>query len=295
LEVVLEQARQARADLPGLALIYRQDFFQLPTGRTSFGYKDGIGNPAIAGSGAPPLPGQRPALKAGEFLLGYPDQTGNPPPMPQPEALGRNGTYLAWRKLYTRVAAFRQFLRTNASSPEEETLLAAKIVGRWPSGAPLLLAPEHDDPSLGADPQRNNDFRYYDQDRRGLICPHGAHARRMNPRDALKDTITDVPIHRMIRRGTGYGPMLPEGVLSDDGADRGIIFAFLGAHLDRQCEFVKSQWANDGSFVGLDQERDMIAGDNYGTGMFTIPQHPIRRRLHSIACSPLHLRAADRL
>lgn len=25
----------------------------------------------------------------------------------------------------------------------------------------------------------------------------------------------------MIRRGTSYGPLLPEGVLEDDGADRG--------------------------------------------------------------------------
>ena len=35
----------------------------------------------------------------------------------------------------------------------------------------------------------------------------------------------------MIRRGTSYGPILPEGVLEDDGADRGIIFVFAGAHI----------------------------------------------------------------
>ena len=35
-------------------------------------------------------------------------------------------------------------------------------------------------------------------------------------------------IHRMIRRGSGYGPALPEGVLEDDGADRGLMFAFVG-------------------------------------------------------------------
>lgn len=53
-----------------------------------------------------------------------------------------------------RVAAFRRYLKDNASSPEEEELLAAKMVGRWRSGAPLVLAPEHDDPGLAADPQR---------------------------------------------------------------------------------------------------------------------------------------------
>jgi hypothetical protein len=35
----------------------------------------------------------------------------------------------------------------------------------------------------------------------------------------------------MIRRGTNYGPSLPPGVLEDDGADRGLMFAFVGAHL----------------------------------------------------------------
>lgn len=280
LAAVLERARQAQAELPGLQVVYRQDVYQLATGRTSFGYKDGIGNPAIEGSGVALPPGDGPAIKAGEFVLGYPDQTGNLPPMPQPAVLGQNGTFAAWRKLYTRVAAFRRYLRDNASSPENEALLAAKIVGRWPSGAPLILAPDRDDRALGADAQRNNAFSYQEADPHGLICPHGAHARRANPRDS--EIIGDVHLHRMIRRGTSYGPPLPPGVLDDDGADRGIVFVFIGAHLDRQFEFVKSQWLNDGSFTGLDQEKDPLVGDHDGTGSFTIPRRPIRRRLHGI-------------
>ncbi|MEH6373436.1 hypothetical protein V7793_03605 [Streptomyces sp. KLMMK] len=43
--------------------------------------------------------------------------------------------------------------------------LVAKFVGRWRSGAPLALAPDHDDPELGADPMRNNDFRYQEDPR----------------------------------------------------------------------------------------------------------------------------------
>ena len=58
----------------------------------------------------------------------------------------------------------------------------------------------------------------------------------------------------MIRRGTSYGPMLPEGALEDDGVDRGIIFVFAGAHLKRQFEFVKTQWLNDGIFIGAPAE-----------------------------------------
>ena len=58
----------------------------------------------------------------------------------------------------------------------------------------------------------------------------------------------------MIRRSTSYGPMLPEGVLEDDGVDRGIVFVFVGAHLKRQFEFVKTQWLDDGVFIGAPEE-----------------------------------------
>ena len=282
LEHRLDLARTNLHDLPGVSIIYQLDTAMLPTVRTHFGYRDGVSTPLIEGSGSPGLPGQGPAIKAGEFILGYHDEMGNLPPMPQPEALGRNGTYLAFRKIHTHVAEFRKYLRDNAKSPEEERLLQAKFLGRWPSGAPLVLAPERDDPELGADPQRNNDFRYYEEDPKGLKCPAGAHIRRTNPRDALKDTITNVNIHRIVSRGFVYGPMLPEGVMEDDGVDRGIVFLWMGAYLSRQFEFVKSQWHNDGNFVGLADEKDPIAGANDGTGTFTIPQRPIRRRLHGI-------------
>jgi Dyp-type peroxidase family len=279
LEAMLERARQAHEELPGVEPLWRQDCYQLPTGRTSFGFKDGIGQPDVESSGLPLTnPHQRP-IKAGEFILGYPDETGRLPPMPIPEVLGRNGTYLVFRKLETRVAAYRQYLRAKAASRQEEALLGAKIVGRWPSGAPLELCPERDDPQLGADPERNNAFLYGD-DPRGFKCPAGAHARRANPRDAFdQEGGVDVRLHRMIRRGTSYGPALPEGVLEDDGAERGIVFVFVGAHLKRQFEFVKTQWLNDGVFIGAPMESDPLVGQNLGSGGFTIPQRPIRRRL----------------
>ena len=135
-----------------MEVIWRQDCYQLPTGRTSFGFKDGIGQPAVEGSGIPPSNPQERPIKAGEIVLGYPDETGELPPMPTPEVLGRNGTYVVFRKLHTRVAAYRQYLHAKAASREEEALLGAKMVGRWQSGAPLALSPDRDDPELGADP-----------------------------------------------------------------------------------------------------------------------------------------------
>ena len=181
LHAVLERARRAHDDLPGVELIWRQDCYQLPTGRTSFGFKDGIGQPAVEGSGiAPSNPSDRP-LKAGEIILGYPDETGELPPMPSPDVLGRNGTYIVFRKLHTRVAAYRQYLAANGDNQEDQARLGAKMLGRWQSGAPLAVSPERDDPELGTDPLRNNDFVYGD-DPRGLRCPAGSHARRANPR-----------------------------------------------------------------------------------------------------------------
>ena len=282
LEAMLERARQAHQELAGVEVIWHQDCYQLPTGRTSFGFKDGIGQPAVESTGIPGSnPHERP-IKAGEFILGYPDETGALPPMPTPNVLGRNGTYMVFRKLHTRVAAYRRYLRNKARDREEEALLGAKIVGRWQSGAPLALCPERDDPQLGADPARNNAFVYGD-DPRGFNCPAGAHARRANPRDSLDhEGSVNVHLHRMIRRGTSYGPVLAEGVLEDDGADRGIVFAFIGSHIGRQFEFVKTQWLNDGIFIGAPSEDDPLVGQNEEPGTFTIPWQPIRRRLQDL-------------
>ncbi len=282
LEEAAEKARQAHTELPGVEVIWRQDCYQLATGRTSFGFKDGIGQPAVEGSGRPSTNSREPPLKAGEIILGYPDETGELPPMPTPEVLGRNGTYVVFRKLHTKVATYRRYLRDRAASREEEDLLGAKMVGRWQSGAPLAVAPDHDDPELGADARRNNDFVFGD-DPRGFKCPVGAHARRANPRDAMdQDGSVDVRLHRMIRRGTSYGPALPQGALEDDGADRGIIFVFAGAHLKRQFEFVKTQWLNDGIFIGAPLEKDPLVGPNDESSSFTIPQRPIRRKLQNL-------------
>lgn len=83
------------------------------------------------------------------------------------------------RKYQSRVGAFNRFLQAHGSTDEERELLAAKLVGRWRSGAPLTLAPEVDNPTPSADPHRNNDFSY-SNDQRGRQAPFGCHIRRMN-------------------------------------------------------------------------------------------------------------------
>ena len=221
---ILGIAREQFEGFSGVSVLAMQDFGAQPGDLNSLGYKDGIDQPAIEGSGVDPLPGQGQPIKAGEFILGYPGEAGFPLPMPQPDILGRNGTYVGFRKYQSRVGAFNRFLRANGSTEEERELLAAKLVGRWRSGAPLMLAPEVDNPALGADPQRNNDFNYAN-DPRGRQAPFGCHIRRMNPRDTKLTRLTDVNLHRLIRRGTTYGPPYDPNALSeaDDEVPRGAI------------------------------------------------------------------------
>src|SRR5215470_5884436 len=174
LEAALDQPRKAYKELPGIAAIWRQDCHVLPTETEPFGFRDGISHPAIEGSGIAGTNPKEQLLKAGEFVLGYRDEMGGIQ-VTSPEVLGRNGTYIVFRKLRQRVTEFRQYLKANSTSPEDEELLAAKMMGRWRSGAPLAICPLHDDPELGADPRRNNNFLYEENDPAGFKTPGGSH------------------------------------------------------------------------------------------------------------------------
>jgi len=237
-----------------------------------FGYRDRISIVHIEGTGLQTSPGSFPPSKPGEFILGYPDDIGVVAPLPQPEVVSRNGSYLVYRKLQQHVGAFRAFLQENAATPDEQELLAAKMMGRWRSGAPLVLAPERDDPLLGEDPMRNNDFNYGQMDPIGYAAPVGSHIRRVNPRD----TELNVQRHLMIRRGLTYGPALPEGA-EEDGIERGLTLLAGCARINDQFEFVQQIWINDTEFMGISNERDPITGPQDGTYDMTIPRKPFKQ------------------
>jgi Dyp-type peroxidase family len=279
----IDLARRHYEGFAGITVLTTQDFGAQPGDLNPLGYKDSIGQPAIAGAGVEALPGQGAPIKAGEFILGYPGEIGTPLPAPRPDVLGRNGTFLGIRKYQARVATFNRFLKEHAQTDRERELLAAKLVGRWRSGAPLTLAPTEDDPSLGADPLRNNDFTYAD-DPRGRRVPFGSHMRRMNPRDTRLALLTDVNLHRIIRRSTTYGAPYDPNAISeqDDEVPRGTHFLFLSARAMETIEFLQSQWVNDGNFMSLGDERDPNIGLQGDGATFTIPQDPVRRRIHGI-------------
>ena len=245
--------------------------------REHFGYRDRLTHPVIEGTGEVSPPGSLPPIKAGEFFLGYVDESGSQPLLPQPEVLSGNGSYLAYLRLQEHVGAFRDFLREQGQTREEQELVAAKLMGRWRSGAPLVLTPQKDDPALGVDMQRTNDFDYKKMDPFGYGCPVGSHIRRMNPRD----TAESMNRHQMIRRGGTYGPLLPEDA-PEDGVERGIA-AFIGcASLVRQFEFAMNVWANDPRFKDLGNERDPFVGTQDGTYDLTIPKRPVRKKIKGL-------------
>ncbi len=266
------------AKTPGVEVLSSLDldgFAPFDHAHDHFGYRDRLSEPQIEGSGVEPTPGSGAPVKAGEFILGYPDESGELIPLPQPEILSRNGTFMAYRRLREHVGAFREFLRQHGGpTPEGQELIAAKLMGRWRSGAPLILAPEKDDPALAADYQRNNNFNYAKMDPQGYAVPLGAHIRRMNPRD----TTANIQRRRMIRRGATYGPPLAEGT-PEDGVDRGIAAFILCASLVRQFEFAQNVWINDPKFHELGNERDPLIGNQDGTFDMTIPKRPVRKKI----------------
>jgi len=111
----------------------------------SFGYLDGVSNPAIIGFDTNPPPGPVP-IRPGVVLLGQPgDETvgrdGTVIPNPRDPWMV-DGSYLVFRYLFQKVPEFDEFVFNKAdilktptmSKQEAADLLGARMVGRWKSG-----------------------------------------------------------------------------------------------------------------------------------------------------------------
>ncbi|MCJ1437601.1 hypothetical protein MMC27_006988 [Xylographa pallens] len=224
-------------------------------GHEHFGFLDGISQPAIQGFDTNPNPGQE-TVPPGTILLGREGDTVTRP------SWAMDGSFISFRYLFQLVPEFNEFLKANAISglPVEQgsELLGARLVGRWKSGAPIDLTPEKDDPALGVDPLRNNNFSYNilndqtTQDR----CPFAAHVRKTNPRGDLEDPhlpaspAISTTINRIIRRGVQFGPE----VTADEAASgktkngRGLLFAAYQSNIGNGFEFLQQSWANNSAF-----------------------------------------------
>ncbi len=304
----------------GLSLIARLDTEALSEFKEHFGFRDGIAQPYIAEFDKTQHTQDNP-VPLGEILLGYPNgyERYTRRPLLEPEQdphqllvsdpegstlrdLGFNGTYLVFRQLFQDVPAFWRYMKSQAeASPSSEQCpitLASKMVGRWPSGAPLVLAPQQDNPEL----EDKDAFNYHATDPDGLKCPLGAHIRRTHPRDSLppepgsEKSMAFANRHRLLRRGRAYGKpfdrsMNPERFLANLDREaapkaRGLHFICLNANIGRQFEFVQHTWSNNANFNGLYHDSDPITGIRRFNGrmqdQFTIQQWPIRRKLKQL-------------
>lgn len=279
--------------------------------REHFGFRDGISQPRFADE--PPFVRSRGALDAdriatGELLLGYANEAGIFPrsPILSPAGKGRapfsdangdfgkHGSYLVFRTLEQDVGLFwRTTVRNGAADLDARVKFAAKMVGRWPDGAPLVSVPE------GRAPLADRDaFDYAHDDPYGYGCPFGAHIRRTNPRATLsRDPAVGLQKskkHRILRRGRSYGEPFTTNLTTDaiiKAADanaghpgpRGLHFMCYNADIANQFEFVQQTWVNGPVFQGLHGEVDPLVGNPEPTsGLFTIPGDPLRSRVHGL-------------
>jgi len=312
--------RQAGDSGDGARLLHADNGAALPppaTGHEHFGFKDGISQPGVRGrisEDATDLltlrqnrfdanqgkPGQD-LIWPGQFVFGYPgqDRMHDDPQLPGHDSLvdaqgnrrapdwARDGSFLVVRRLLQDVQGFRRFVAETAKQVGVcEGLLAAKLLGRWASGAPLRTAPAADDGRLADDDCRNNDFVYGDRaaatapggasdplvcaaarpalaaDPDGKVCPLAAHIRKMNPRDdvsrfAVGATPADTRTRRILRRGVPFGP---PAARSGEATDRGLLFLAYQTSIVEQFEFLQRQWANFLEFDNITRAGEFSAG-----------------------------------
>ncbi len=310
----------------GLKEVLALDGTTLHDRKEHFGFRDGISQPIVNGTDDATPDNVDNTIMAGEMILGYKNQYNMFPDSPylskvqgdtsylqeakaeqgKPNVgkldIGRNGSYLVFRQLEQKVIEFWKNMDKKSKTKDFEDVqdpkvfLASKMVGRWPSGAPLVKCPFHDEPGYENDDSFGYQGEYNDLD--ANKCPLGSHLRRSNPRDAFvenpKKSLKETKKHRIIRRGRPYGapvdPLLrPDKVIESNAKDtgRGLQFIAFNTDLNRQFEFVQETWLNNQKFRGLYNDPDPIAGvpdvmQDGNIGQFTIQKEPLRTKIDDI-------------
>lgn len=215
--------------------------------------------------------------------------------------LGANGTFLVVRHLEQHVDAWRSMLKSEAEriarefvvsagadgaaivwgepsdsktysiDPEKlEAAIAAKLIGRWQDGSPLVRSPMM---PAGDRAKSDNAFRFGVEDPQGLACPLGSHIRRANPRDSRspgsQEEIDSVNRHRLLRVGRVYRDGVDDATGGHSSVtSTGLMFMCLNANIERQFEFVQKNWILNRNIHSLDDESDPLLG---GGCKFSVP------------------------
>jgi deferrochelatase/peroxidase EfeB len=310
------QRTTERACAAGFDLMYRLSTTDMG-GVEPFGFTDGVSQPEIDWERVLPAVdarqlGYRNLSCLGEFVLGYPNEYGlyTPRPVldtsrdpqkslpraeesPQSADLGRNGSYLVIRQLRQDVRGFWQAIDARAGGVDvEREWLASQLVGRTPSGKPIVVDEEIDIAAAEAamhrgSPEPDLNAFTFESDPAGQRCPIGAHIRRTNPRNAdlppggtglvsqlirtlglspkarAQDLAASTRFHRVLRRGREYGVKVsPDQALRLAApVESGLHFMCLNANIQRQFEFVQGAWLMSTRFNGLHDESDPLLGN----------------------------------
>ena len=291
---------RALADGKALTLLGTREGYEFRRNFVHFGYRDNIMQPRFEGVHDPQRHADgQPRAPLGTVLLGHPTNLeGLTWRVPQPAALGHNGTFNAFRVLKQDVAGFEEYLDQAASDllkhPQVDEVLppgaeakicqvlsiappsrhgalrevvAANLCGRWRDGTPLALSADAPDPHV--------DQAKFDYDHNSR-CPYGAHIRRCNPRGGQIVQRVANNSRRLVRRGVPYGPPYngtQTGNESRPEPERGLLGNFIGASLGAQFEAMSCDWLN----LGLQDPRitgsnDPITGTNDpDTSWFDLP------------------------
>ncbi|MEH2296558.1 Dyp-type peroxidase [Nostoc sp.] len=321
---------QGNAKSSGARITFLEEGANLPSplsGHEHFGNLDGISQPGIRGRVAdnpkelltprqnPENPNQgkpgQDLLWPGEFVFGYAGQDNDAKKLEDSKGevvsaglhWANDGSYLVFRRLRQDVYKFHKFLNDTATNLNTDPRkVSAKLIGRWPSGAPTVRTPEKDAPSLGNDDNANNDFEFNGEDppdgkffkndvvppshdATGLRCPFIAHTRKTYPRndktpggegpatEEIDRSEVTTQTHRLLRRGIPYGsvsPSTPNNPLQDEKfVDRGLHFLAYQTSIVDQFEFVTQNWVNNQNF-----SKEAATGHEF-EGKLTLGHDPI--------------------
>ncbi|WP_052434308.1 Dyp-type peroxidase [Streptacidiphilus melanogenes] len=276
LQTAIDAQREA-ATRAAAVIVFQQNAATLTgerRGKEHFGFKDGVSEPGVAGFDeedprrkgyAKEHPGTR-LIPAGEFVVGRPrvrlDGDRRRYPAADMPSWMADGSFQVirrlaqdvpgwWAQVADQLATLKQVKGAVPTNAGVEWL-AARMVGRWRSGAPVHTCPTHD-PVNDASATRDNDLSFAD-DPDGLRTPLFSHLRQCAPRDGLVDG-APVPeafmdARRIMRRGAPYGrPFDPtSGAAGGPDAARGLLFVCYQADLVEQFEFIQKAWINTDEF-----------------------------------------------
>jgi len=281
-----------------------------------FGFADGISQPIMRDSPRARIDANAEhVVEAGEFLLGYPDNTGFMPSTPTIQAMhdpgcvltesgtlttgveasfqgggsdgrrdfGRNGSFLVIRHLEQDVDRFHAFSAKTATSLLAEP--ACPFQGTDPKALGALIEAK----MLGRWQNGRSLVRHvFPEDGHGVDNDFAF--QREDPqgfacpfgahirRANPRDSIDTSSAAQLALSNRHRILRIGRPYDQAPGGKPGLVFMCLNADIERQFEFLQQTWILGSAFHHLGNERDPLLGHNDGTGCFTIPtrEGPVR-------------------